>query len=268
MRPSSRVRVAVLAGAACLTVAACKSTGPTLPQPVGQSKPNPTNDAPLDAASEFKASYTKAEQADVHLDLGKTLERQGELEQAIGEYQKALELSPGRGVAAKRALAHRRLGGALDRLGRFDQAEGHYADARKLAPRDPKVWNDQGYSYYLQGRWEEAERALTEAARLAPDDPLIRNNLGLAQAGAGKLDPARKSLAKTGGEAVAHANLAYVLAATGRRDEARAEYQRAIDIQPRLASAREALTRLGPADAAPVDTGLLRASAAAQPPPP
>ena len=70
--------------------------------------------------------------------------------------------------AAKEALAHRRMGSALDRLGRFDQAEIEYRTALKLSPNDPKVWNDAGYSYYLQSRFADAERALKTAAHSIP----------------------------------------------------------------------------------------------------
>ena len=78
------------------------------------------------------------------------------------------------------------MGGALDRLGRFAQAEVHYKKALKLSPKDAKIWNDAGYSYYLQGRWADAERALRTAAKLAPDDERIRINLGLTLAAAGQ----------------------------------------------------------------------------------
>ena len=102
---------------------------------------------------------------------------------------------------ADSALAHRRMAGALDRLGRFAQAEVHYQKALKLSPRDPKVWNDAGYSYYLQGRWPDAERALKTAAKLAPDDERIRINLGLALAAAGKTDEAFPLLSQSTGDA-------------------------------------------------------------------
>ena len=74
----------------------------------------------------------------------------------------------------------------MDRLGRFAQAETHYKKALKLSPKDPKIWNDAGYSYYLQGRWADAERALKTAVRLAPDDERIRTNLGLTLAALGR----------------------------------------------------------------------------------
>ena len=40
--------------------------------------------------------------------------------------------------------------------------------ALKLSPKDPKIWNDAGYSYYLQGRWTDAERALQDGRRSSP----------------------------------------------------------------------------------------------------
>ena len=68
---------------------------------------------------------------------------------------------------------------ALDRLGRFEQAENEYSTALKLSPNDPKIWNDAGYSFYLQGRWTDAERALKTAAKLDPNNTRIMTNLGL-----------------------------------------------------------------------------------------
>ena len=136
------------------------------------------------------------------------------------------------------------MAGALDRLGRFGQAEAHYRSALELSPNDPKVWNDAGYSYYLQGRQADAERSLKTAAKLDPDNPRIQTNLGLALAAAGKTDEALAALSKAGGPAAGNANLAYLLASLGKTDEARKHYQAALKLQPQLAPAREALARL------------------------
>ena len=92
----------------------------------------------------------------------------------------------------------------MDRLGRFAQAETHYKKALKLSPKDPKIWNDAGYSYYLQGRWADAERALKTAVRLAPDDERIRTNLGLTLAAAGRTKEALPLLSQSNGEAIGH----------------------------------------------------------------
>ena len=112
---------------------------------------------------------TQDQRIHVHLDLGRVFEQKGNLEAALMEYQQALAACERKGVgrtrSADEALAHRRIANALDRMGRFAQAEVHYRKALHLSPRDPKIWNDAGYSYYLQGRWADAERTLKTAAR-------------------------------------------------------------------------------------------------------
>ena len=184
--------------------------------------------------------------------MGRIYEAQGGFEAAIAEYQKALDacahgglnLVRGKGLGEKQALAHRRMGAAFDRLGRFAQAEAHYRAALKLHPNDPKVWNDSGYSYYLQGRWIDAERNLKMADKLDPENPRFQTNLGLALAAEGKSDEALAALSKAGGPAAAHANLGYLLAALGKTEEARKHYQDALKLQPDLAPVRQALATL------------------------
>jgi tetratricopeptide (TPR) repeat protein len=237
----------------------------------------------------FEARATREQEVGVHIDLARLLETEGNFDSAVAEYQKAIDAAdaPGRhhdgprATAEQKALAHRRMAGALDRLGRFAQAETHYRQALKLDPDNPKVWNDAGYSYYLQHRWPDAIRSLKTAAKLAPNDGRIQTNLGLALAGSGKDDEALAALTRVGGAAVAHANLGYILASTGKMNEAREHYQMALQIQPQFEPARVALARLDadPAGHAPpatmasvpfgptTDGGLSRASADDIPPP-
>ncbi|AGA30116.1 tetratricopeptide repeat protein [Singulisphaera acidiphila] len=210
----------------------------------------PKQDASV-AKTDFHRDVTQDQQFNVHLELGRVFESQKEYSAALSEYEKSLEACTRRGFGAgikgsgeKQALAHRRIGGTLDRLGRFAQAEDHYRLALKASPDDAKVWNDSGYSYYLQSRWTDAERNLKTAAKLAPDDIRIQTNLGLTLAAAGKADEALIALSKAGGSAIAHANLGYLLATMGQKEEARAHYQTAIQLQPNLAPARQALAAL------------------------
>ena len=81
--------------------------------------------------------------------------------------------------------------------------------------------------------------------KLAPDDARVRTNLGMTLAAAGKTKeapPAPEPAPK--GDAIGHANLGYLLAATGQFDEARQEYQTALAMRPDLALARRALVQL------------------------
>ncbi len=200
--------------------------------------------------TDFHREVSQDQQYNVHLEMGRIYETQGSFEAAVAEYQKALDacadngLGGAKGIGARKALAHRRMGGAFDRLGRFAQAEAHYRDALKFNPDDPKVWNDSGYSDYLQGRWGDAERNLKMAAKLDPDNPRYQTNLGLTLAAAGKTDEALAALSKAGGSAVGHANLGYILASLGKTDEARKHYQSALKLQPDLAPVRIALATL------------------------
>jgi Flp pilus assembly protein TadD len=199
----------------------------------------------------FQKKLTREQEFGAHLDLGRFQESQENYELALGEYIKALEICDSRAGlmggaknTAKQALAHRRMGSVLDRLGRFEQAELEYRAALKLSPNDPKVWNDAGYSYYLQGRWADSERALKSAAKLDPNNSRIMTNLGLTLAASGKPDAALAEFTRAAGPAVGHANLAYILAAMGNTAEAQKHYRRALDLQPELEPAKTALVAL------------------------
>ncbi len=223
---------------------------PAPPQASGD--PTPTVSVDLNRTvgenTTFHRSATDRQRFQVHVDFGKVFEAQGNLEGATQEYREAIKIAEERrrrGLShADAALAHRRLASALDRQGRFRESEPHYRKAQNLAAKDPRVWNDSGYSYYLQGRWDEAETALRTAQKLAPDDARIRTNLGMVLAAAGKTREALPLLSNNQGDAIGHANLGYLLASTGQYDLARREYQEALLLRPDLALAQRALTQL------------------------
>jgi Flp pilus assembly protein TadD len=198
--------------------------------------------------TDFHEKATDRQQFQVHIDFGRAFEAQGNLDGAILEYQDALKVIENKRRrpfrASDEALAHRRIAGAMDRLGRFAQAETHYKQALKLSPKDAKIWNDAGYSYYLQGRWADAERTLKTAFHLAPADERIRTNLGMTLAAEGRTKEALPLLSQSNGEAIGHANLGYLLAASGQLDLAREQYQTALALRPDLTLARRALAQI------------------------
>jgi Flp pilus assembly protein TadD len=222
----------------------------TAPAPPEASPPNTVSVdlSKINDPNAFRNTVTRDQRIHVHIDFGRVFEIQGNFEAALLEYQQALAACErkgfGRGSSADEALAHRRIGNALDRLGRFKQAEVHYRKAVKLTPKDPKVWNDAAYSYYLQGRWAEAERTFKTALKLTPDDVRLQTNLGLVLAAAGRTKEALPLLSKYSGDAVGHANLGYMLAATGQVELAKQQYLQALALRPNLEIARRALTQL------------------------
>jgi Flp pilus assembly protein TadD len=201
-----------------------------------------------DSADPGPLRPSPAQEVLVHIDMARALDKQGQPDKAIAEYQRAVQrYKPAalRGAPVdERAKLHRRLAAALDRLGRFGEAAQHHEEARKLTPEDPRVWNDAGYSAYLQGQWDEAERLLRKAVALDPTDPRAQTNLGLTLAARGDTEAAYAVLARAGSPASARANIAYVLASQGKAEDARAYYARALEGDSKLEVARRALTAL------------------------
>jgi Flp pilus assembly protein TadD len=256
-------RPARLLGLACLiplAVTGCRTIVPTKPAASPNAPPTPPNAARPSAAQDGAGSIVKTEfhrkpttdqQFNVHLELGKQQMRDSQFESALAEFKKALKacehptgLRTGAHRTEQQALAHRKIGSALGSLGKFPEAEEHMKQAAKLTPNDPRVWNDMGYTYYMQSRWADAERCLQRAAKLDPDSPLVKTNLGLAVANDGRMNEARELLSGSAGKAVGHANLGFALAAQGRLVEARDEYHKALELQPQLPVAQQALARL------------------------
>ena len=242
----------VVLAAGCLAAPPKSQKEPVVSPPVApENSETTTASVDLTKAYEpnpFRHDVTPDQRVHVHIDLGRVFESQGNHEAALLEYEQALEACQkkniGRSRSADEALVHRRMAGSLDRLGRFAQAELHYKRALKLSPKDPKIWNDAGYSYYLQGRWADAARTLKAAAKLAPEDSRIQTNLGLTLAAAGKTQEALPLLSQYSGDAIGHANLGFLLAATGQVDMARQQYLQALALRPSMSLARRALQQL------------------------
>ncbi len=268
-RPSKRsslirAALAMLAGlgTGCALTSRQPNSSAVPPAPPAASAPAPADASPpreiptttvelsrtVGENTTFHQTATDRQRYQVHLDFGRVFENQGNFDRAIQEYQDALTAAETKRHAgfkpADQALAHRRMAAVFDRLGRFPQAEDHYKKALKLSPKDAKVWNDSGYSYYLQGRWGEAEQALKTALKLAPEDARVRTNLGLTLAAAGRSQEALPFLSRSEGDAVGHANLGYLLASTGQFEQARREYEKALTMRQDLALARRALVQL------------------------
>jgi Flp pilus assembly protein TadD len=221
----------------------------------------------------FQAEPNAAQASGVPLQIGKGHEAAGQLEAAVQDYEQAIDSleKPGRwrrnagSINAERSEAHRRLAGVFDHLGKFAQADVHYKEAIKLTPRDYKVWNNAGYSQFIQGLFADAERTLRTARRLAPDDPKVAANYGLSLAALGRVDDAYHVLSKAVGPAAAHADIAYALNAAGRTSQAAAEYRVALVIEPDMAIAKVALAKLDAQAEALAEAAMPTADAAIRP---
>jgi tetratricopeptide (TPR) repeat protein len=169
-----------------------------------------------DAASHFTTSLEIDPKAEIYSDRGFTMARLGKPEQALADYQKALELDP------TCASAHMNLAVAAVQGGKLGDAETHYRTALTTRPT-AETHNGLGYVLTKQGKTDEAVAEFRRAIDANPKFTPAYNNLADALAKQGKLEEAatyyRKSLAEKPSDAVSNA-LGVVLRKLGRSGEA------------------------------------------------
>ncbi|GFE62149.1 tetratricopeptide repeat protein [Geobacter sp. AOG2] len=151
----------------------------------------------------------------IHDNLGLSLERAGNLDAAIREYEEALRINP----FYQRSLAN--LGLALARKGNLDAAIGKYQEALQINPNYNVVHNNLGLALARKGNLDAAIGEYHEALRINPDYVEAHNNLGVALARKGDLDAAigefREALRTSPDNMEAYKNLERALTLTGRR---------------------------------------------------
>jgi Flp pilus assembly protein TadD len=113
-----------------------------------------------------------------HNDLGNALDEKGQTDGAIRQYQEALRLKP------DYAEAHYNLGAVLDRKGQLDEALLQFQEAVRLKPHYAAAHNSLGITLGKKGQIDEAIIQFREAIRLEPDYVDAQYNLILAPAAA------------------------------------------------------------------------------------
>ena len=118
-----------------------------------------------------------------HDGLGVALNNQGQIDEAICQFQEAVRLNPAY------ANAHYNLGVAFFQRGRIDEAIRQFQEALRLVPDHPQAHNNLGAALGRQGQTDEAIRQFQEALRLKPDNAEARKNLNLLLANKATASP-------------------------------------------------------------------------------
>jgi len=113
---------------------------------------------------------------EVHNNLGSALLQKGQVDEAIAQYQKALEINP------NDSEAHNNLGSAFFQKGQVDEAMVQYQKALGINPTLAEAHNNLAIALYQKGRVDEAIAQFQEALRLKPSNSDAQNNLAKAQA--------------------------------------------------------------------------------------
>jgi len=138
---------------------------------------------------------------EAHYNLGGAYIEKGEIDEALAEYRRAIEIRP------EEADSHNNYGSALRELKQFDQAETEYKRALSLRPQYLEARLNLGSLLLQRGRTAEAITNLETARRLQPNDATTR------------------------------VTLAHALMKNGQTGEAAAELNRAVQLAPDKVSA-------------------------------
>ena len=172
--------------------------------------------------------------AEAHNNLGIALLQKGKVDEAIAQYQKALQIKP-----YYRGSPHTTSAIALQQKGRMDEAITHYQQALEIKPDDDAAHFNLGNALRQKGRVDEAITHYQKALQIKPADMEAQNNLAwlLATApqaslrnGDKAVQLARQANGLAGGEnPVILRTLAAAFAETGRFGDAVQSAQKAIE---------------------------------------
>jgi tetratricopeptide (TPR) repeat protein len=178
-----------------------------------------------------RAAQARPDEAVLLDGLGRLLERQGRLEEAIAYLRAARALRPQLGVA---------LGMALAKAGREAEGEGVLRDLLRRQPDNPELLFYLGIALREEKKLDEAVAAWRKAVELKPDLAVAFYNLGNVLHEQKKLDGAvaayRKAIALKPSYREAYNNLGIALVGLNKVDEAVAAFQKASEIVPQDAS--------------------------------
>ena len=186
-----------------------------------------------------KPAAANPQQYEADFKLARILERRKQPQRAKQAYQALLQRNP------SDARVYHRLGVIAAREGHLDQAEQYLTQAQKLGLHSADLLADLGYLYYLQHRLDAAEQYLQQALKADPGHKRAAVNLGLVLGTQGKFDKALAMFRRSGDDAAAYANLAYVCTQLGQMDRAIHYYDQALTLNKNLRPAAEALAQLG-----------------------
>jgi len=108
----------------------------------------------------------------VYITLGLIQTGTGHYEEAIENFQKALQLDP------VNSSAYREMAKTYEAMGKLKQAETTYKKAIQFRPNDWATYNNMGVFYYCRGQYQEALRQFERVVALTPDNSRGFNNLG------------------------------------------------------------------------------------------
>ncbi|HTR40254.1 MAG TPA: tetratricopeptide repeat protein [Pseudomonadales bacterium] len=123
--------------------------------------------------------------------LGMAFMSEGKVAEAIGQYQKALEIEPAY------TLVHFNLGAAYGQKGDWDQAIEQYQKTIELQPDYLPAHNNLADALLHTGQTDKALQQLQEAFKLSPKSTMVCDNIGFLFLRTGQINEAAAQFEKT-----------------------------------------------------------------------
>ena len=156
---------------------------------------------------------------------------QNKLEDAIADYNKAIELAP----SATDPYLNR--GTALEGLGKWEEAIADYNHVLELDPKDAMAYNNRGNAEAGLGQWEAAIADYRKSADMAPNFAFARANYALALYQTGKTDEAIRNMRNIVRKYPSFADMRAALTAAyweqGKQGEAESNWVAAVGLDQR-----------------------------------
>jgi tetratricopeptide (TPR) repeat protein len=215
---------------AAFGVAGCANHNNNNKTPTASAKP------PVD--TKFETMQDPPIKAKTHFAAGQLAESQGKFSKAVEQYWEAVRLEP----KYKDPLF--RLGVVYCQLKHYPDAIVAWKQYLKATDGDPTGYSNLGFSYELSGQHDEAEKAYRHGIERDPKNSPCRVNYGLMLARDNRTAEAIIQLQAVLTQAEVHYNLASVYEFQGRKEQARSEYRKALNLDPNLADAEVRLSIL------------------------
>ena len=175
--------------------------------------------------------------AEARFVAGRNAQSHNKLQEAADLYAEALRFNPNFADAAYH------LGVVNSLLQKYDRAVNNFWDYVRLTNQSAAAYANLGYAYELSGRTTEAETAYKRGIAQDPTQELCRVNYGLMLARAGREEEALAQLTVALSPADAHYNVGSIYELQGKKQQAREEYNKALQLDPGMWSAQRGSRR-------------------------
>ncbi len=177
--------------------------------------------------------------ANTRFAAGQLDESEGKLDAAIHQYNDALSIDP------NHLPSLYRLGVIYAEKKDYDKSIEIWNQYLAASDNAPEGYGNLGYCYELAGKSKAAQATYQKGIDKDENNAPCRTNYGLLLARKGRIQEAVRMWNPVLTQAEIHYNLASIYLQDGRKQEAKAEYQQALNLDPTMIDARARLSDLG-----------------------